>query len=37
MIYTCGMSWDVRLWEDVESWVLSLDDESRCGDHPIGV
>ncbi|MFT3799199.1 type II toxin-antitoxin system RelE/ParE family toxin [Microbacterium sp.] len=20
------MSWDVRLWEDVESWVLGLDD-----------
>lgn len=22
------MSWDVRLWEDVESWVLRLDDET---------
>lgn len=22
------MSWDVRLWEDVESWVLGLDDET---------
>lgn len=20
------MSWDVRLWEDVESWILGLDD-----------
>ncbi|MFZ2238797.1 MAG: type II toxin-antitoxin system RelE/ParE family toxin [Gordonia amarae] len=22
------MSWDVRLWADVESWVLGLDDET---------
>ena len=22
------MSWDVRLWVDVESWVLGLDDET---------
>jgi hypothetical protein len=22
------MTWDVRLWEDVESWVLTLDDET---------
>lgn len=22
------MSWDVRLWMDVESWVLRLDDET---------
>lgn len=22
------MSWDVRLWKDVESWVLGLDDEN---------
>ena len=22
------MPWDVRLWEDVESWVLGLDDET---------
>lgn len=28
LIYTGGMSWDVRLWEDVESWVLGLDDET---------
>ncbi len=28
LIYTGGMSWDVRLWEDVESWVLELDDET---------
>lgn len=27
-IYTDDMSWDVRLWEDVESWVLELDDET---------
>ncbi len=23
-----SVSWDVRLWEDVESWVLGLDDET---------
>jgi len=28
LIYTDDMSWDVRLWEDVESWVLGLDDET---------
>lgn len=28
LVYTGGMSWDVRLWEDVESWVLGLDDET---------
>ena len=22
------MSWEVRLWEDVEAWVLGLDDET---------
>lgn len=22
------MSWEVRLWQDVESWVLGLDDET---------
>lgn len=27
-IYTGDISWDVRLWEDVESWVLGLDDET---------
>lgn len=27
-IYTGGTSWEVRLWEDVESWVLGLDNES---------
>ena len=28
MVYTLCMSWDVRLWHDVESWVLGLDDET---------
>lgn len=28
LIYAGGMTWDVRLWEDVESWVLGLDDET---------
>lgn len=28
LIYTGGMSWEIRLWEDVESWVLGLDDET---------
>ena len=27
-IYTGHVSWDVRLWKDVESWVLGLDDET---------
>lgn len=27
-VYTGDVSWDVRLWEDVESWVLELDDET---------
>ena len=27
-VYPDGVSWDVRLWEDVESWVLGLDDET---------
>lgn len=22
------MTWDVRLWKDVESWVLEVDDET---------
>lgn len=27
-VYPEGVFWDVRLWEDVESWVLALDDET---------
>ena len=28
MTYTRGVSWEIWLWSDVESWLLSLDDAS---------
>lgn len=28
MVYNHDESWDVRLWHDVESWILKLDDET---------
>lgn len=28
LVYHQLMSWDVRLWQEVESWILGLDDES---------
>ena len=28
LAYTGEVPWDVRLWHDVESWVLGLDDET---------
>lgn len=27
-VYSGSVYWDVRLWEDVASWVLDLDDET---------
>ena len=28
MVYNSGEKWSISLWEDVESWILSLDDKS---------
>lgn len=28
LIHTCCVPWGIRLWEDVESWILGLDDET---------